>query len=212
MNFEMMRSSPPQTPYAPIWDYSLGVSLCKDINLSKLSKTCLQKEREILKLPYYTDGYTGLGKRSTTSRFVYYNVLEWKTEETQRLKSNIARGLIEYNNHFKNDTPSIWVRCWVNILRWGQYIKPHLHQSNSKCYLSGHFNVQCGDTSTVYMNPIDHQVSDSEHLKRKNVLGELTIFPSYVYHYTTKHYSFKPRITIAFDLYQHYIDSSTILL
>ena len=34
----------------------------------------------------------------------------------------------------------------------------------------------------------------------KNIPGELTLFPSHIFHYTTPHYSFKPRITIAFDL------------
>ena len=59
MFFERISSDPPQTPFAPQWDYSLGDILVKDIDLDVLSKTCLEKEKEIKKLPLSrSDGYT----------------------------------------------------------------------------------------------------------------------------------------------------------
>ena len=70
MNFVRMASDPPQTPYAPQWDYSFGTTIFKDIDLEVLSKTCLEKEREIKKLPVayvngdVNDGNTGLGKKT----------------------------------------------------------------------------------------------------------------------------------------------------
>ena len=74
-----------------------------------------------------------------------------------------------------------------------------MHSLSPSSYLSGHFNVQVNNTSTVYMCPAN-QVNDPEVFDVKNVPGELTLFPSYITHYTTSHYSFKPRITIAFDV------------
>ena len=45
-----------------------------------------------------------------------------------------------------------------------------------------------------------------------NIPGEMILFPSYIHHYTTRHYSFKPRITIAFDLRLDKRYNSSILL
>ena len=100
-----------------------------------------------------------------------------------------------------NETPEhLWVRCWVNMLRFGQKLQSHSHSHNSCCYLSAHFTVQCKDTSTVYLNPkagFNHPAGTEE----KNEPGRFTIFPSYIPHYTTRHLSFKPRITIAMDIH-----------
>ena len=49
------------------------------------------------------------------------------------------------------------------------------------------------------MSPIN-QLNDPDLIDNKNKDGDMTLFPSYIFHYTTPHYSFKPRITIAFDL------------
>ena len=119
---------------------------------------------------------------------------------------------MEYNSHLKNIISSqIWITCWANILRWGQRIKPHLHATGPDAYLSGHFNVQTGDTSTCYMSPINH-LTTSYRLDYPNIPGEMILFPSYIHHYTTRHYSFKPRITIAFDLRLDKRYNSSILL
>ena len=200
-------SAPPVSPYAPQWDFRVGNSLCEDVDINSLSKFLLSKEKEIKKLPTAvgvggaeTDGYTGLGLNTTTAKFQSYNILTWSHPEIKKLRSNIIRNIIEYNNKCGNKTPNVlWIQCWYNVLRFGQKIKPHMHTMGPCSYLSGHFNVQVNDTSTVYMSPAN-QINDPEVIDIKNVPGELTLFPSYIFHYTTPHYSFKPRITIAFDV------------
>jgi len=221
MNFKRITSDPPLTPYAPQWDYALGIKTFTNINLDVLAQTCLEREKEIKKLPVMygdyrsvknvNDGNTGLGKNSTTSKYQSYNVLDWKTPETNQLKSNILKSLIDYSSYFKNDISQIWITCWVNILRWGQRINPHLHVTGPNSYLSGHFNVQSGNTSTCYMSLINH-LTCSNVIDCPNIPGEMTLFPSYLHHYTTRHYSVKPRITIAFDLSVSQRYHSTILL
>ena len=199
-------SVPPQTPYCPSWDYSIGFKTLP-INVEKLSKSCLEKEREIKKLPIQydmgkvIDGHTGLGKNSTTSKFnVSPNVLGWDTPETNSLKKNIKSSIVEYNKQLGNTTPQyLWVKCWVNIMRFGEKIQPHMHSVQNSCYLSANFTVQCDNTSTCYMNYIN-SINDPETYEEKNQAGTLSIFPSCVPHYTTRHYSFKPRITIAMDI------------
>ena len=90
--------------------------------------------------------------------------------------------------------------CIRDSLRWGQKINAHMHTLKSESYLSAHFTVQADNTSTCYMNPIN-VLNDPEIISEENVPGVFSIFPSYVPHYTTRHYSFKPRITIAMDIY-----------
>ena len=200
-------SAPPVSPYAPQWDFRVGTSLCEDIDTNSLSRFLLSKEKQVKKLPTFfdsdnvvVDGYTGLGSNSTTSKFQSYNLLTWSHPEIKKLKSNIAKSVIDYNNECGNKTPDVlWIQCWYNVLRFSQKIRPHHHSINPDCYLSGHFNVQVNDTSTVYMSPIN-QLNDPEVINIKNKVGDMTLFPSYIFHRTTPHYSLKPRITIAFDL------------
>ena len=207
MKFEGFRSQPPISPYAPFWDFRVGTSKCDDIDVNSLSQFLLSKEKEIKKLPPSlnmnggkSDGYTGLGSNSTTSKFQNYNLLTWSHPEIKKLRSNIAKNLVKYNSECGNETPKeLYAICWYNVLRFGQKINPHNHSTSTDCYLSGHFNVQVNDTSTCYMSPIN-QLNDPDVIDIKNKEGDMTLFPSYIFHYTTPHYSFKPRITIAFDL------------
>ena len=195
-------SDPPQTPYAPTWDLQIGYSSIP-LRIERLVSICLDKEKEILKLPPAvdfdnkpTDGQTGLGFNSTTSRFSRYNVFDWDTTETNLLKKYVRKNIEQYNKDNGNKTPQyLWVRCWVNIMRFGQKIKKHTHNSDSDCYLSSHFTVQCSNTATCYINPMNMQMIEEE-----NKVGQISIFPSYIPHYTTRHLSFKPRITIAMDI------------
>ena len=213
MKFKRFRSRPPVSPYAPQWDFRVGNSMCEDIDTNSLSKFLLSKEKEIKKLPIVSDfdGYTGLGSNSTTSRAQQYNIFSWNHPEIRKLKSNIAKNIILYNDECGNKTPQLWIQCWYNVLRFGQSIKPHSHSVTPICYLSGHFNVQVNNTSTVYMSPIN-QLNDPEVIDIKNIPGKLTLFPSYIFHYTTPHYSFKPRITIAFDISPDKLDDNFLRL
>ena len=207
MKFKRFISQPPISPYAPTWDFRVGTSKCDDIDVTSLSQFLLSKENEIKKLPSsvagngkMSDGNTGLGSNSTTSKFQHYNLLTWSHPEIKKLKSNIVKNLFKYNDECGNNNPrEVYVQCWYNILRFGQKINPHSHSATGKCYLSGHFNVQVNDTSTCYMSPIN-QLNYPDVYDVKNKDGDMTLFPSYIFHYTTPHYSFKPRITIAFDL------------
>ena len=207
MKFNRFHSSPPVSPYAPKWDFRVGTSFCEDVDTNSLSNFLLSKENEVKKLPSsvdadgkMSDGNTGLGSKCTTAKFQSYNILSWNHPEIRKLKSNIAKNIILYDGECGNKTPNVlWIQCWYNVLRFGQKISPHHHSVDPNSYLSGHFNVQVNDTSTVYMSPIN-QLNNPEVIDIKNKVGDITLFPSYIFHYTTRHYSFKPRITIAFDI------------
>tara|TARA_B100001778_G_scaffold251367_1_gene211497 strand:- start:95 stop:700 length:606 start_codon:yes stop_codon:yes gene_type:complete len=170
-----------------------------DIDFIKLSELLLQKEPEIIKKypstgfnGMFTDGNTGLGEDSTTSRFYHYNVLNWKG--TDILKHYIKRGYEEYTG-LKNTI--IYVKCWFNVMRKGDQIKPHRHAPTNfkeNCYLCGHFNAQVdGTTSTFYQ--LDDYIEEI-----KNINGNIIFFPSYVAHWTNLYNGNSQRITCAFDI------------
>jgi hypothetical protein len=208
MNLRIIKSDPPQTPFAPYWDFPVATVLCKDIDTQALAKTLLEREEEIKRLPVSlnglgepTDGFTGLGFDNTTSRFSSYNLFTWNDPQIEALKENILCALAQLEEvyKFKINSP-LYAQCWYNVLRKKQKIKPHFHASDPLAFLSGHFNVSVpGNTSTVYLSPIN-QLNDPFKLPIQNVEGEMTLFPSYIFHYTTVHKSDSPRITIAFDL------------
>ena len=165
------------------------------VNLNKLSKQILRNEtRLIKKYPpsveggYITDGNTGLGLDSLTSRFYHYNVLNWWGTKT--LRKEIRRGYERYTG--VRDTV-LYIQCWANVMRKGEQIRTHSHCENQvqpQHALSGHLCVQVdGSTSTYYHN---------KPLVNKN--GQLVFFPMYLPHSTDRYMGDGERITIAFDI------------
>ena len=200
------KSHEPLTPFAPQWDYSFGYEdISKFINCPKIAALILSKEKEIIKIfpplnLHSVDGYTHLGPNSLTSRYSYYNLLDWPGEEIKTIKKKI----IDFHKRFlkklniKIKAP-IKIKAWANVMRKGEKINPHIHTVERHAYLSGHLNIQCENTSTFYMNPVD-QLNDPQVQEIKNEVGEISLFPTCMPHYTNEHQGFKERITIAFDI------------
>jgi len=167
-----------------------------DINRSWLSSRVLRNEQKILKKypptnfsGQITDGGTGLGSNSLTSRFYHFNVLSWFG--TRKLKKCIKEGYNKFND-VKN--VPVYVQCWANVMRKGDIIKPHTHMNeniSSLHALSGHLCVKVDDTTSTYYGgrPI------------RNVSGQMVFFPSTMTHWTNTYMGDSERITIAFDIY-----------
>ena len=167
-----------------------------DINLKKFAKQILKNESKIIKkypptnrAGEKTDGNTGLGYDSLTSRFFHFNVLNWFN--TNQLKKEIRKGYESYTN-VKN-TP-LFVQCWANVMRKGDRIRPHVHthQNISPLHsLSGHLCVKVdGSTNTYY---------GGEPICNSN--GQIVFFPSSIRHWTNTYLGDSERITVAFDIY-----------
>jgi hypothetical protein len=204
-------SMPKQTPFAPEWSYVLGEDTITDIDYTKIASIILSKEKEIIKsFPGNNDGYTGLGKNSLTARFEHFNVFSWEDPEILKLKEKTKEKYKLFLQELKVNPSKVWIQCWANVLRTGEEIKPHVHSTSSLSYLGGHISIQCDNTSTVYINPVD--INNPEIFSSTNVVGKLTIFQNCIPHYTTIHQGSHERITIAFDLYtdiqvQNFTDS-----
>ena len=192
--------------FAPEWNYYIFESKIHKINFNNLSKCLLKKEKEILKLPptfkvgKITDGYTGLGKNSTTMRFNRYNVFNWKNKNISLLKKNIINFHNNIINYFKlPPVNELYIQCWVNIMRKGEKIQPHIHGVRPDTYLGGHICIQCNNTSTNYINPIN-QINEPEIYSSKNEIGKITLFQNNIPHFTDIQNTNNERITLAFDL------------
>jgi hypothetical protein len=200
--------SPPRiSPFAPEWDYFLAESPIENIDYEKIANFFLNKEQELLDLPTtnrnnIVDGYTGLGENSLTSRYSEYNVFQFEDElpELTKLRQEIFNRYCGLLQLLEVKRDKVWYQSWCNIVRKGEHMKPHLHNVSPYCYLGAHVCIQCDNTSTVYINPIN-QINDPFTYDSPNKVGKLTIFQQNIPHYTTEHKSDKERITIAFDFY-----------
>ena len=171
------------------------LAMSSDVNVYRLSQQILKNEPTILnKYPsrgYHgkpTDGGTGLGLNSLTSRFLYFNVLKWWG--TGVLRKSIRQGYEEYTNI--KDQP-IYVQCWANVMRKGDRIKSHIHDERTlpaPYNLSGHLNVKVDGLTSTYYN-------GEPHVNKK---GEMVFFPSFIPHWTDMYNGEEERITVAFDI------------
>jgi hypothetical protein len=192
---------PPFTPFAPVWDYTIAQTT-SDIDLESLAEYILIKEKEIISeyKEDLNDGMTSLGDDSLTARFKYFNVLKWDHPECKKLLDEIAEFHEIYHTNVAPEytPPKMKVRCWANVLRKGEQITNHNHSIHPHTYLSGHFCVKTEDTATIYYPPYIN--SADEEIVMQNIPGEMTLFPTWLVHGTSKHEHDEPRITIAFDI------------
>jgi hypothetical protein len=172
-----------------------------NINTKYYKRKILKNEPKILKKyppighnGVFTDGYTGLGENSLTSRFFHYNVLSWWGVNS--LKREIKK------NYFKflNIKPQpIYVQCWSNVMRRGEQIKPHIHRVKEEVLfyspVSGNLIIDVDQESYTYYD-------DKPIL---NLNARMVLFSSDILHYTSVYTGNSERISIAFDI-RSYID------
>jgi len=200
------KSLPKKNYFAPEWDYYIIENIIKKVNFKSLSKFLLKKEKELLKITKpilkasTIDGYTGLGENSITSRYASFNVFNFKNKELYKISKEIINIHKILLNFLKIETPkNLWIQCWFNVMRKGEFIKPHIHSFDPSTYLGGHICVQVQNTHTKYINPIN-QLNDQEIYTSENEVGKITLFQNNIPHFTNIHNCDKERITIAFDL------------
>ena len=167
-----------------------------DLNTDYYKKKILSKEISIIKkyspTNYYgeiTDGSTGLGYESLTSRFSHFNVLEWWG--TKKLKKIIKKN---YQKYFESNISPIYVQCWANVMRKGQQIKPHSHRDDesTRYYsaLSGNLVIDVDEESYTFY----------ENTPIVNKIGRMVLFPSNITHHTSLYNGSSVRVTVAFDI------------
>ena len=197
MHIRRLKSYQAITPYAPSWDVPLGFAKWSEHDkIDTIRKFLIEKEKDILELPFQTSGRTGLDKNSITTRYGNYHLFDF-TEECPELK-DLLEWLREQWVRFiiKDNTQpyrKLVFTCWYNIIRKGQEIKPHRHGAGSIVYLSGNMHLDNYETHTYY-----------EHMEMTtsfpNVKGGLTFFPGHITHSVPKYDGDTPRVSLAFDI------------
>ena len=199
----MMKSGFKKTPFAIDYTFYVFENIINDVDFSAVSKIIKSKEKKIIRSSPKSngDGNTGLGDNSLTSRFGYFNVLKWQEPDIQKIKDHIIDNVSKFYNRILQEKPTdLKIQCWANVMRKGQQIKPHVHDTSSNCLLGGHICVDVDNTSTHYINPFKYFSGDNqETYSSKNEVGKITLFSDNIPHYTDKVIS-KDRVTIAFDI------------
>ena len=204
-----------RSPFAPTWDYFIAEKLLSNIQCTRLKNYLLSKQQEVFAIKNNLDDCgTGLGNETTTARSGSYNIFTWDQPDINILKKEIASMCNSY--HMRVTGKKILkfgLAGWMNIMKKGDRIELHNHGFCNDSYLSGNFTVSSDDTKTVYNNPfsqytkenvlvkmVEDGVDDPSYYSSKNIDGKLTLFPSYIPHFTTEYKSDNYRITLAFDL------------
>jgi hypothetical protein len=192
-----LKSATPLSPYAPNYKFHLSRSIWDDEKkIDKIKKYLLKKEKEILKLPYYNDGNTGLGEDAVTSRYSRYNLFDFTDEcpELKDLWKFIQEHWYERIKRENTDAYKTKIVCWFNVLRKGEKMEAHSHARRFSAYLSGNFHLDNYHTSTTYRHLDNWTALD-------NVKGGLIMFPSQLLHEVNVYNDQYPRVSIAFDLH-----------
>lgn len=203
----------------PYWHWKSEIL---QFNKKEVIPFLLKKEKQLInKFPSAGDGSTQL-PFSLTSRYEYYNFLSIKSTILESIQKHIIDNIKMCINTFntkegKNiSTDDLWIICWYNVLRKNENISKHAHRSLGelhKTFFSGHLTIQAENTNTYYLSLCNKYSWIGE-----NIEGQVTIFPSYMPHYTDVTISKSPRISIAFDVFDKrqiadkvFVDRSTCI-
>lgn len=192
---------------APSWVYFISidnvysVDECKEIKKILLTKETdlLQKTNQNLDQDIQSgiirDGGTGLGNSSITSRFIYFNLLNWNYDFCNKLKKKLKQNIKFYLQQYDLSYDEYYVKCWFNVLRKDQKILKHHHSDHPYTLIGGHLTICTQNTHTYYENPFNNEV-----VKIENTVGDLTLFPNWIKHWTDPYKGDDVRISIAMDV------------
>lgn len=194
------------SPFAPEWSYYILEAKLEDVKIiSDLKNLILLKEKEIISntpVPTGDNGNTSLGPYSLTSRFSYFNLLEWRFdhEEVMVLYHFIRDHYHTFLNMLEYEIPESSIQCWANVLRKGEQIKVHRHNTAPHSFLSGNMTIQAENTQTHYYVSEVYDPEAYPFYSSDNQPGDFNIFQSHMLHDTDMTESADPRISIAFDI------------
>ena len=152
-----------------------------------ISNFVLENEEKIKSLG--PDRYGGTPDNSLTGRYYLFNYLN-DPEINSILKPKLQNLFDELDL-----VSEIYVQCWANTFRKGDYINPHSHARESEEFLSANIFLKgCVEPGTTYH-------TDTGLVDLKNTVGELVLFDSSTVH-SVKEYQYDDiRVTLAMDIH-----------
>jgi hypothetical protein len=170
----------------------LDTGLC-----NKVENFLLARYNHIMELDPFSDETTSLSSESISTRWNKYNIFSLdNSEEMDVLLEYIRRYYRTYCYLHGMSPEPVMLSAWFNLLESGQQISEHNHGDGSLSYLSGNIFISGVDksSSTVYYVPTENTI-----LTVKNTVGDITLFPSWLNHQTTRYEGDSPRLTIGLN-------------
>jgi len=188
-------SKHPTNEFAPSWSIPMYSELFNFDESKKIYSWLLDNQKEFLKYP---EGDSAVADNPIAHRLGSYNLFDYKNEVDclQTLYNYIQTLYLDFVTKKGAAIRTCDIIAWFNILEKGEKIKSHHHGANPDSYISGNLHLLKYDTYTIYVSPYDNQC----FLPEPDSMGNVTLFPSYLEHFTTEHTSDKPRISISFDI------------
>lgn len=195
IDIDRVSSMSPLNSYAPTWDIAFGTAMWnEDAKIDQIRTYLIEKEHEIVKLEPQEE--TG----ALTARFEAYNLFDLEKEESAfgDLFKWLQKTYIEYVEKDNTPVEDLKIVAWYNSLTEGGKVDSHHHGASPITYLSGNLHLDNYNTKTFYEYPYEHHI----HHHVQNKKGQVTIFPSCIFHHTNEYEGEEKRISIAFDLWQ----------
>lgn len=185
------------SPLAPSWHIPFFETTRDEPHICRaLCDVIMGHEAELMQMPAGSDGNTGLGSASLTARFQRYNLLTWDDPEVAGLNDRIRNDYLRFLEALGLPRRRVYIQCWANQLRAGQFVGRHVHTIGPLAYISGNLCLTDSPARTVY----NYIYDDAYSLPFPSRAGQLVLFPSYLPHSTTRHTGPDLRFSIAFDL------------
>ena len=205
------KSEPPETPFAESYAHFLSDKRIFSEEESKEWNDYLLEQEIILKKKFSPglrgSGRTGLGPDSITSRYQYFNLLEFDFHLVERLKTEIFEGMktilsVSGNSDWKKP---LYAKSWFNVIRQGQGMQLHSHSHHSRTLYGFHVSINAKETATSYFHPAVREVGPNgvdflDAFHNPNRIGYLTLFPNHLPHGVSPNQQETPRISIAGDI------------
>jgi len=166
------------------------------LNLDQLNESTDRMHELILMNFSHLEDNNEHGLVPTSKLFHHYNFLLYPFPQIHELYTEIQT---LYNKVEPNRQEDMFVQCWLNVYRRGQFIDWHKHWPENLGVWHGFYCLDVEpDSSTYYKIPIDDDIKEIE-IKSKNNLLVLGKSDGDV-HKSSEWNEDKARITIAFDI------------
>ena len=197
------KSNPPLTPFAPSYEhYITDKKIFSEEECESWYNYLLEQEPILFdkhRIPA-GDAGTGLGPNSLTSRYPYFNILDFDFHLMSKLKTEIFNGIktilsVSDNSNWQE---TLYANSWFNVLRKEEGMNIHSHGYNKNSFYGFHLSIGAKETFTSYYHPIKFQDA-AFHVPNK--IGYLTLFPNFIPHSVSPNKYEVPRISIAGDIF-----------
>lgn len=202
MTLHRWTSPRPESPFAPSWHVPLYTAELTDQSVNMQIRDLVLRREEALRQTIAPIPISGLNDGLTT-RWHGFNIFTWPEPCMQTFAQFVKQSYLDLLRSVSVQRRRAFIQGWANVIRTGEQLMPHAHDQGPTSYISGNYCVQATGTSTVYYPPYFYKGAPDPRtaLTMTNRPGVLTLFPSGIFHATTKNRQSEPRVSLAFDIH-----------